>query len=757
MFPIKSTRHGVSALILVLCFGFLYACEQPTNEAPQINTATNHQMSHSADSDNQPPSSRPPSSTLKPKAPLYTDDLDNLKTRGVLRLLAPSYEREDHLVRDGLPINEYARLAEQFAASLDLRAQWHYVDNFDELIPLLEKGSGDIIVTNLTHTKSRAKRVNFTIPINTVDEVLVVPLPLKGHALSDLPPMAITVPRGTSYEETANELVAQYPQLLLNITTSELSDQQMIDKVADGLIQATIIDSNILYPYLNNQRNQHSKLSYNAVAGPVVKAKRSLAWATRRDNVHLLNALNHFLIAQSIQSSNNRSTKRDWPEIQSSKSLRIITSNNPASYFIWRGELMGFDYDIMKKFARDHRLRLEVIVRESTEEQIQALLDGEGDLIAASMTDTAQRRNMGITFSKPYLQVTEQLIGSKKDAPITELTQLAGKTVVVNPEKSYLNSLVKLQSRTAPASDLKSDVEQPDTIPHFRIMAQLGATTEELIETVAKGEYDYTVADSHLAAIESTYRNDIQVLFDISEKRNIAWGLRKDQPQLKAKLDDFIADIYRGLFYNVTYNKYFKNSKSIIRHKTYRIEPNKPISPFDELVKKNAILYGLDWRLVTSQMYQESKFNPRARSRAGALGLMQVLPRTAHQMGYQNLFNPENGIAAGVSYLHWLNNRFKADLPIEERVYFTLAAYNAGYGHVRDAIELTEKLGKDPYRWFDNVEHSMLLLAKPKYARQARHGYVRGAEPVKYVKLIRERYLNYLRIHTDPGSASAKL
>ncbi|WP_414433480.1 transglycosylase SLT domain-containing protein [Alcanivorax sp. IL1] len=143
-------------------------------------------------------------------------------------------------------------------------------------------------------------------------------------------------------------------------------------------------------------------------------------------------------------------------------------------------------------------------------------------------------------------------------------------------------------------------------------------------------------------------------------------------------------------------------------------------------------------------MYQESRFNPKARSFAGAQGLLQVMPRTGRQLGYSNLTRPENGVAAGVAYMDWLEQRFPARLDLAEKLYFTLAAYNAGHGHVEDARRLAERLGKDPDKWFGNVEEAMLLLSRPEYARQARYGYVRGAEPVKYVRQIKNRYLGYV-------------
>lgn len=260
---------------------------------------------------------------------------------------------------------------------------------------------------------------------------------------------------------------------------------------------------------------------------------------------------------------------------------------------------------------------------------------------------------------------------------------------------------------------------------------------------------DLTLVDSHLAALESTYRDDIQPLWTLEGDRDIAWGLRANQPRLKKQLDAYISRHYKGLFYNVTFNRYFKEPKTIRLHEEYRVEAGKEISPYDDLIKEYALEYGFDWRLVVSQMYQESRFNPDARSFAGAQGLMQVMPRTARQFGFSDPHDPEQGIAAGMAYLQWLEDRFPQRLELAQKLYFGLAAYNAGAGHVEDARRLAQRLGKDPDVWFDNVETAMLLLSRPQYARQARFGYVRGSEPVKYVREIRNRYLGYVEFTVE--------
>ena len=191
--------------------------------------------------------------------------------------------------------------------------------------------------------------------------------------------------------------------------------------------------------------------------------------------------------------------------------------------------------------------------------------------------------------------------------------------------------------------------------------------------------------------------------------------------------------------------KYFGNERRIKRRAPHRVT-GETLSPYDAELKALAQEYGFDWRLLVAQMYQESEFKARRTSFAGARGLMQVMPRTARQLGVDpdRLYEPEVGLGAGVRYLDWCRDRFEGELPLAQRIWFALAAYNAGPGHVRDARRLARQLGLEPDVWFGNVEQAMLKLSLPEYANRAAHGYVRGEEPVNYVAQIRERYQAYV-------------
>jgi len=196
----------------------------------------------------------------------------------------------------------------------------------------------------------------------------------------------------------------------------------------------------------------------------------------------------------------------------------------------------------------------------------------------------------------------------------------------------------------------------------------------------------------------------------------------------------------------LTYQKYFVHASHAEKEKSDGEETPNSLSPYDDLVKQYASQYGFDWKLITAQMYQESRFDPTATSWVGAQGLLQVMPRTGKEFGFTNLKDPQTGLYAGIKYMQWVQNRFDKELPVKDRMWFTLASYNAGVGHVRDARRLARKMGWNGDRWFNNVERAMLLLRLKKYYRHARFGFVRGKEPVNYVRNIKQHFEAYSKL-----------
>ena len=309
------------------------------------------------------------------------------------------------------------------------------------------------------------------------------------------------------------------------------------------------------------------------------------------------------------------------------------------------------------------------------------------------------------------------------------LGDLAGRTVTVHPDSSYAATLAALAEAQAEA-------------PEFQV-AFAPRATQVILDAVAAGEMDVTLADSHRAELAATFHDNLALGFAL-EPKGLAWAVAAENEALLAQLNAYIEGGYRGYDFNVLRGKYFANERRMQRQRRHRVTGD-ALSSYDDIVKPLSDAAGFDWRLVVAQMYQESGFDPNAVSFAGAEGLLQVLPRTAREVGVDpaRLADPAVGIRAGVRYLEWTRERFP-NLPIGEQLKFALAAYNAGAGHVQDGRRLARRLGLDGSLWFDNVEHAMLKLAEPEHARASVYGYVRGSEVVNYVREIHDRYRAYL-------------
>jgi len=662
-------------------------------------------------------------SVVQPSALSFIEkgDLSALEDRGIIRLLAPRWDLGAGLPRQGLPVATYRVLAETFVAQLGLTPQWVFVEKFESLQDDLLAGKGDVIVTNLTETPSRSQQIAFSLPINHVREVVLIATANEKIAgPSDLSNRMVVIPAESSYQET----LARIDTTTMEVD-SRLGPDEILDLVTSGKYDATLMDSNQAAGLL--QYRDDFRIAFE------LSEEKNIAWAVRPDAIKLLQSLDLFITEVKLSQKKEESYKVDLPGIKQRKTLRVLTHNGPITYFLWRGELLGFDYELVKQFSKELDLRLEIIVPKTGEDILEWLEAGRGDMVAAAMTITDQRLRKGFAFSQRYNEVHEIFVTNGKRLKLRSLEDLEGHTVVANPHYSYWESLAALKK----------------TGLNFELVAapaNLG--TAGIIEAVATGEYEATLADSHLVGIEKTFLEDLDSELILGDPVHHGWVVREGDQELLTEINQFLKRGYRKLTFNLIYNKYFKNPRRILQHEKQRVNRHDALSPFDSLVKRYAPNHQFDWRLIVSQMYQESRFDPEARSFAGALGLLQLLPNTALQVGIDksDLTDPEASIQAGVRYLAWTRERFPSTLPVDERLWFSLAAYNAGSGHVHDARRLAKQKGWNQNVWFDNVEKAMLLLSKQEYARTARFGYCRGSEPVKYISEIRDRYQAYLAL-----------
>ncbi|MFH1038272.1 MAG: transporter substrate-binding domain-containing protein [PVC group bacterium] len=663
-------------------------------------------------------------------------DLDAIRKRGEFGILAQR-SGENYLPRRGDPLRGQTDLAIECGRSLDLEPVLVVVDDFDQLIPALLAGKGDIIAANLTVTEARQQHLAFSRPLAHAREQIVARAgEEKIRERSGLSGRTVAVQEGTSFLETLRGLQKEIPGLKIRIIPGDLSSDDILDRVASGDVDLAVEDSNVLAV----------ALSYRSDVRPVLDltGQREIAWGLRPDNPELLQAVNRFLEGAARTGSGGEVYRADLPGIRGRGVLRMLTVNNATTYFLLWGELMGFEYELVRYFAESLNMKLEVVVAPAYDDLIPWLREGRGDLIAAFMTAGKDREERGIRFSRPYHYAEEIVVARAEERALKTPRDLDGRTVVVRPGSSYRKSLEELKRSGVNLSIGNAPPEME---------------TEEIIDNVARGEFDLTAADTQILDLETSYRDDIKGVFSISGEVPHGWAVREEDHELLAAVNTFIEKEYRGVFYNITYKKYFKNPRKVKQaaEEYGAVMKDGKISPYDDLTRRYADRYGFFWRLIVAQIYQESRFNPRARAWSGARGLMQVMPKTAKEFGFTDLENPEIGLHAGIRYMDWVRGQLAKTADLLNRAWFTLAGYNAGVGHLQDARRLARQMNWNPDAWFDNVEKAMLLLSRPEYARKARYGYVRGREPVSYVSAIRDRYRAYQSLAGEsfPETAAA--
>lgn len=430
--------------------------------------------------------------------------------------------------------------------------------------------------------------------------------------------------------------------------------------------------------------------------------------------------------------------------IKSEGKLRVLTTYSGTSYFLYRGQPMGFEYELLKRFADHLGVELEIVVSQNIDSLLNNLNSGEIDLVAHGITITSDRKEE-VNFTD-YLYLTHQVLVQRKPENwrrmswsavekelVHDAIELIGDTVSVRENSSYFRRLKNL------SREIGGEIHI-DTLPG-------NLSTDRIIKMVVDGDIKYTIADDNIASINASYYHILDIDVPISFSQRIAWAVAPGSNELLDEINSWLSEVKDEVDYYVIYNKYFKNRRNFrqrVQSDFYSLT-NNSISEYDELIKEYSDSIGWDWRLVASQIYQESRFEPRASSWAGAGGLMQIMPAMAEDLGVDDRSNPEQSIRGGTKFLKRLWDNYEEVEDSVQRIKFTLASYNCGYYHVLDARKLAKMNNLDTNRWDDNVEEMILELSYPdNYNKEGiKYGYVRGIEPYTYVEQIFERFEHY--------------
>jgi membrane-bound lytic murein transglycosylase MltF len=431
--------------------------------------------------------------------------------------------------------------------------------------------------------------------------------------------------------------------------------------------------------------------------------------------------------------------------------VRALVVYSLGQYFLDGATQRGMTYEALTEFEAFLNQRLQrrtlkvhvLIIPVQRDELFPALERGLGDIAAANLTITRSRLEK-VDFSDPFLTGVEELVVTGPAGPeLRSLDDLAGKEVCVRRSSSYWRSLEKLnddfRSRGLPAVEI--------------VPAEEFLQDEDLLEMVNAGLLPAIIVDSPKARFWSQIFDNIVVHDDLAVRTGgeIAWAFRKGSPQLAEMVNAFVAKHRKGtLLGNVVLSRYLKSTQWA--RNALAEDDRTRYASMVGLFEKYGEMYDFDSLMLAALAYQESGLDQSMRSRAGAIGVMQLLPSTAADpnVGIPDITTLENNIHAGTKYLRFIRDRYFSNPEIDDlnQTLFTFAAYNAGPARIRGLREEAARIGLDANRWFGNVEH---VAAKRI-----------GRETVQYVSNIGKYWVAYrlaarhreIRSHTASGTDS---
>lgn len=413
-----------------------------------------------------------------------------------------------------------------------------------------------------------------------------------------------------------------------------------------------------------------------------------------------------------------------FEKIKKTKLLNVVLLNSPSTYYIGPVEAQGFEYDLLNSYATSLGVELNITTANTTKEAIELSKNPDVHITSASLAKTKMREK-NFNFGPSYFEVQEQVVcyrGMLWDGVFPkDVEDLAGLRIIVGEDTSYSETIQRLQE------------------DGFDINASYTSefSTEELLEKVASNEIDCTIADSNIYSLNQRYFPNIALAFAISNREQLAWVLAPNSKDLEADMYSWLngfdqsGEMARLKDHYYSFVQFFDyyNTKMFYKHIKSRLPKYRDY--FKEFGKK----YNIPCSVLAAQSYQESHWNPKAKSFTGVRGLMMLTLSTAKQLGVKNRLDPKESVVGGARHLNQMIKNVPKEVEGEDRLKFALAAYNIGMGHVQDAQILAKIMGLNKNVWSD-LKKALPLLSQKKYYKKLKHGYARGSEPVKYVDSI---------------------
>ncbi|QDK39133.1 membrane-bound lytic murein transglycosylase MltF [Bdellovibrio sp. NC01] len=409
--------------------------------------------------------------------------------------------------------------------------------------------------------------------------------------------------------------------------------------------------------------------------------------------------------------------------VKSKGEITVLTTESPLIYsHSKKGEASGIDHDLLENFAEHYNLKIKFVVLPDEKAVYRALSKGEGDIAAARLRTPENR--IGFLTGPAYEETYLSLYCQKKSG-VGTIKDLAGKTVALLKKDNYEGFAYRLKQLS----------------PEVIVQEQETTQAADLLKDLNNRKYDCAIAENASGDFYVRFHTRLEKVSDLTDSYSLSWLLAPQNQDLLMLMQSWfqqasredevmrIIDRYKSPLSQLDtkdISKFFRSIQETL--------PN-----YKQAFKEAASEHGLPWQLVASVAYQESHWDPEARSFTGVRGLMQLTTDTADHMDIEDRTDPLQSIWGGSKYLRYLMDKMPTFLNSKDRLSLALAAYNVGYAHLRDAQKLAEQMGRNPYSWH-HMKEILPLLADPSYAEKLEYGFARGYETVEFVERVKSFY-----------------
>lgn len=418
--------------------------------------------------------------------------------------------------------------------------------------------------------------------------------------------------------------------------------------------------------------------------------------------------------------------------IREAGALTVLTRMGQTSYYLGREGHTGYEHDLAKSFAAYLGVEAKFITLDSTQEVLDQIAQNSGHIAAANLTRTLERERRHI-FGPNNLKVSQQVVGPRGLRLPRKVADLVNYEIAVIAGSSYEETLKRLQLKH----------------PELRWRSVANQDTEALLHETATGKQQLVIADSNIVSVYQRYFPNLRVAFNLGQPEFHAWILAPKVAALQPQLRAWFNAIMASGEWNRIREKHYGHVRvfDYVDLRAFKRRIDSRLPRYRHFFEEASQRHEMDWTLLAAQAYQESHWRRNAVSPTGVRGIMMLTRATATQLGIENRSDPEASILGGARYLKGLAKRLPTEIQEPDRTWIALAAYNVGFGHIKDARSLAERQGLNPNLWPDLAE-VLPLLAKRKYYKTLPYGYARGWEPVQYVNRIRD-YRDILERHLE--------